>query len=158
VQSQRRQSGHKGRCLQLHTQQVSWTTVLNERDRCAKCQETCWVWSCRHRPLCPPTGAADLAHTPWVKPRVKVSPPPPCDHGSSSSAAGQLELGLYKRFFYLFVCVHESIISLSTPPICITHATAILLRDLCALYDLPPTIPLYAMHHILLVVTISCKG
>ena len=67
-------------------------------------------------------------------------------------------LGLYKIFFHWFVCVQESILPLSPPPICITHATAILLRDSCAIYDLPPTLPVYAIHHTILVVTVSCKG
>ena len=66
--------------------------------------------------------------------------------------------GLYKIFFYLFVFVQKSIILAFTPPIRITHTTAILLRDSCAIYDLPPTLPLYAIHHTILVMTISCKG
>jgi len=44
-----------------------------------------------------------------------------------------------------------------TPPICIAHTTAILLHDVCAMQELFPTLPLYAIHHTLLVMTISCK-
>jgi len=54
--------------------------------------------------------------------------------------------------------VQESSIPLSPPPICITHTTAILMRDFCAIYDLPPTLPVDAIHHTILVMTISCKG
>ena len=56
--------------------------------------------------------------------------------------------------------MQESIIPILPPPIiCTTHATAILLRDCCAIYDLPrPRLPLYAIHHTILVVTISCKS
>jgi len=45
--------------------------IFYESDRCAKCRTTCLVWSCRHRPLCPPTGAADLAPLP-----TEASPEP----------------------------------------------------------------------------------
>jgi len=37
--------------------------------------------------------------------------------------------GQYKIFFYLFLCVQESLIPLLTPPISIAHTTAVLLRD-----------------------------
>ena len=68
------------------------------------------------------------------------------------------ECGLYKILFYLFLCVQESVIPLLPPPVCITHTTAILLRDLCAIHDFPPTLPGYAIHHTILVMTISCIG
>ena len=51
-----------------------------------------------------------------------------------------------------------SIIPLLPQSICITHATAILLREFCAIYDLPPTLPLYAIHNTILAVAIPCKG
>ena len=38
------------------------------------------------------------------------------------------------------------------------HTTAIRLRDVCAKYDLPPTLPLYATHHTILLIAILCKG
>jgi len=66
--------------------------------------------------------------------------------------------GLYKIFFHLFVFVQEPIIPLLPPPISIAHTTAIRLRDFCAIYDLPPTLPVYAIHHTILVMTIACKG
>jgi len=71
----------------------------------------------------------------------------------SNTVAGVC-IGLYTIFFHLFVCVQESIIPLLPPPICITHATAIRLRDSCAIFDLPTTLLLYAIHHTMLVVTI----
>jgi len=58
----------------------------------------------------------------------------------------------------LVLCEQESIIPSLLPPICVTLATAILLRDFCAMYELPPTLPLYAIHHTILIMTISCKG
>ena len=61
-----------------------------------------------------------------------------------------LALGLYNLFFHFFgFCKNQSSIFIP-PPICSTHTTAILLRDLCAIYDLPPTLPLYAIHHTIL--------
>jgi len=38
------------------------------------------------------------------------------------------------------------------------HYTAILLGDFCGIYILPPTLPLYAIHRTILVMTILCKG
>jgi len=54
----------------LHTPNL--TTFFDEHDRCARCQETCWVWSCRDRLVCSPTGVADLAHA--FRVRVNVNP------------------------------------------------------------------------------------
>jgi len=45
-----------------------------------------------------------------------------------------------------------------TPPISVAHTTALLLHDFFAIYDPPQTLPLYAIHHTILVMTISCKG
>jgi len=44
-----------------------------------------------------------------------------------------MQVGLYKIVFHLFWWVQESIIPLLPPPICITHTTAILLHDVCAI-------------------------
>jgi len=68
------------------------------------------------------------------------------------------QVGLYKIFLHLCLCVQESISPLLPPLIRITHTTAILLRDCCAIYDVPPTLPLNAIHHTILVRTMSCKG
>jgi len=73
-------------------------------------------------------------------------------------ALNKVRLGLYKIVVHLFLCVQESIILLLTLPIRITHTTPIRLRDFCAIYIPPPTLPLYAIHHTTLVMTISCKG
>ena len=71
---------------------------------------------------------------------------------------GELTLGLYKNYFTCFcVCKHQSSLLLP-PPIFITHTTAILLRDFGAIYDLSPSLPIYGIHHTILVMTISCKG
>jgi len=70
----------------------------------------------------------------------------------------RIPLGPYTILFHSFLCVHDSIIPSLPPPISITHTTAILLRDCCAIYDPPPTLPVYAIRHTILVMTISCKG
>jgi len=67
-------------------------------------------------------------------------------------------VGLYKILFHSFLYMHDSIFPLSPPPICMTWTTAILLRDFCAIYDLPPTLPVEAVHYTILVMAISCKG
>jgi len=54
--------------------------------------------------------------------------------------------------------MHESIILMLPPPICIAHTFAIRLHDYYALYDPPPDLLLYAIHHTILVMAISCKG
>jgi len=54
--------------------------------------------------------------------------------------------------------VHESIILLLLPPACIARTNAILLHVYCAIYDAPPTPLMYAIHHTLLLLAISCKG
>ena len=55
--------------------------------------------------------------------------------------------------------MHESITIIFPPPTCIAHTIAILLHDLRNIR--PPTRPdplLYATHHTILVIAISCKG
>jgi len=47
-------------------------------------------------------------------------------------------VGLYKIFVYLKDFVHERIIPLLPPPICIVYTIAILLHYYCAIYDSPP--------------------
>ena len=93
-------------------------------------------------------------HT-YIYNRPRVNPGP---EDASKQTLLVPQLGLYKIFFHLFLGMHESVISLSPPPICITHTTAILSRDFCAIYDLPPTLSVEAIHHTILVITISCQG
>jgi len=50
-----------------------------------------------------------------------------------------------------------TIISLS-PPARKAHTVAIVLRDYCARYTPPPTLRVYAIHHTILVIAISCEG
>jgi len=47
---------------------------------------------------------------------------------------------------------------IAPPPACKVDPIAILLRGHCAIYTLPPTPLLYAKHHTMLVMAISCKG
>jgi len=67
---------------------------------------------------------------------------------------------LYQIFVYFESFVHESTVLSFLPPPCIAHTVAILLHDHCAMYAPPPHRPplLYAIHHTILVMTISCKG
>jgi len=66
--------------------------------------------------------------------------------------------GLYKILFYFEAHVHESIIFYCSLPTRIAHTIALRLHDYCAMYDAPPTPPLYVIHHTMLVMAISCKG
>jgi len=54
--------------------------------------------------------------------------------------------------------VHESIILPLPPPTCNARTIAMLLHVYCAIYDAPPTPLLYAIHHTILAMAISCKG
>jgi len=67
-------------------------------------------------------------------------------------------IGLYKIFLYFDSFVHESIVLSFLPPICIGHTVAILLRASWAVYDPSSTSLLYALHHTILVKTISCEA
>jgi len=53
--------------------------------------------------------------------------------------------------------VHESSIPSLPPPSCAAHTVAILLQYYCALYNAPPTALLYATHHTILLMAVSCK-
>jgi len=67
-------------------------------------------------------------------------------------------LSLYKilfRFKALVVGVNHPFIA---PPICKAYRIALLLHDDCAIHAPPPTPPVYAIHHTILVMAISCKG
>ena len=44
------------------------------------------------------------------------------------------------------------------PPTCTAHTVAIVLHDYCARYAPPSTLPLYALHHTILVIAILCQG
>jgi len=70
----------------------------------------------------------------------------------------QVRCNPYKRFVHFESFVHESIVLLFLPPTCIAHTVAILLHDYRAIYDPPSTSLLYAIHHTMLVIIISCKG
>jgi len=67
-------------------------------------------------------------------------------------------LVLYKILFYFAAFVHESSIPSLPPSSCAAHTVAILLQYYCALYNAPPTALLYAIHHTILLMAISCKG
>jgi len=65
---------------------------------------------------------------------------------------------LYKRLVHFEAYAHESTILLLPPPTCIARTIAILVHVYCAIYDAPPTPPLYAIHKTVLATAISCKG
>jgi len=44
------------------------------------------------------------------------------------------------------------------PPTCNAYPIAILLQAYCAIYAPPPTLLVYAIHHTILVMEMSCKG
>jgi len=67
-------------------------------------------------------------------------------------------VGLYAIFFYFYSFLHESIVLSFSRRACIAHTVATLLHGSWAIYDPPSTSVLYAIHHITLVITISCKG
>jgi len=71
---------------------------------------------------------------------------------------GGIPVSLYKILFHFTALVWESIILVLLPPTCKAYPIAILLHDYCAIYDPSPTPLLYAIHHTILVMTISCKG
>jgi len=74
------------------------------------------------------------------------------------TAAGDPQLGLYKIFVYFEAAVHDPTI-LSPPP---PPALPTLVQYYCTIIGQyttpPPTSRLYAIHHTILVITISCKG
>jgi len=73
-------------------------------------------------------------------------------------ACSCFQVGLYKIFVHFKAFVHESVILVSPPPTCNAHTIAVLLHDLCAIYDRPSTPLLNAIHHSILATAISCKG
>jgi len=64
----------------------------------------------------------------------------------------------YKIFIYFEAVVHESLILSSPTSTCIVHSGAIRLHDHLIVYDTLSDLPLYAIHHTILVISISCKG
>jgi len=67
-------------------------------------------------------------------------------------------ISLYKIVFHFEALLWKSIILVLPPSTCIAHTNAMVLHDYCAVYALPPTSRVYAIHHTILVITISCKG
>jgi len=76
---------------------------------------------------------------------------------TGAPSAGAQQLSLYKILFH-FKAVLWSPSSFDHPPTCNAYHIAILLHAHCAIYAPPPTLPLYAIHHTILAMTISCKG
>jgi len=86
----------------------------------------------------------------------RVGPVQDVRHSQENSAT--VHFGLYKILHYFEAFEHESIILLSPPPTCIGPTIATRVHDYCAIYDALPTPLLYAIHHTILVIAISCKG
>jgi len=68
------------------------------------------------------------------------------------------QVSIYTIFVYLEPFVYESTILLFATPNCNAHTITILLDECCAIYDAPPTPPLYAIHNTILAMAISCQG
>ena len=60
-------------------------------------------------------------------------------------------------FTLRLLCTNQSSVY-CPPPTCIPRTIAILLHVYSAVYDAPPTHLLYAIHHTILAMAISCKG
>jgi len=103
--------------------------------------------------LRPARNAADPPSSPLASP-----PLPPVPFSLPLPPVLRSSLGLYKIFFYFESFVHESIVLSFSRPACIAHTVAILLHDYSAIYDPPSNSLWYAIHHTILVITISCKG
>jgi len=67
-------------------------------------------------------------------------------------------LNLYKILFHFKALLWESTVLLLPLPTYKAYAIAILLHDHCAINAHPRTPPMYAIHHTILCMTISCKG
>ena len=73
-------------------------------------------------------------------------------------AAPNTKLSLYRILFHVKALLWESIVLSLPSPSCKAYPIAILLHDQCAICN-PPTAPLlYAIHHTILAIVISCKG
>jgi len=74
-------------------------------------------------------------------------------------AGSESELSLYKMLFYFLklYCGSQSSFY-CPPPQCKTYPVAMPLHGYCAIYAPPPPPPVYAIHHTILVMAISCKG
>jgi len=77
---------------------------------------------------------------------------------TEAEEAHAVAFGLYKIFVHFEAIVHQSTILSFPPPTCIAHPGAILLHDYWTVQDSLPTSRLYAIHHTILVIPISCKG
>jgi len=69
-----------------------------------------------------------------------------------------VQLGLYKILVHYIAFATEPIIIDLPPPTCNTYIVAIVLHDYCAIYAPVLTPLLYAIHHTILAMAISCKG
>ena len=66
--------------------------------------------------------------------------------------------GLHKIFVSVEPCVYESNLLSFPAPTCIAHPGVILVHGYWAVHPPPSDLPFYAIHHTILVITISCKG
>jgi len=67
-------------------------------------------------------------------------------------------LSLYKILFHFKAVLWSMSSFYCYPPECNAYNIAILLHAHCTIYVPPPTLPLYAIHHTILMMAISCKG
>jgi len=69
-----------------------------------------------------------------------------------------LQVGIYKIFFHFEAFVHESILLVLPPPLALLTPLQYYCTDIAQNTTLPPTPLLYAIHHTILAIAISCKG
>jgi len=77
---------------------------------------------------------------------------------STPAVSGIPRCGLHTIFVHFEAFVQASIILYCSPPTCIANTIVIALHDYWAIYDPPSTSLVCAIHHTILVITISCKG
>ena len=78
--------------------------------------------------------------------------------GADPHAAALTRLSLYKILFHLKAVLWSISSFYCYPPACNAYNIAILLHAHCTIYVPPPILPLYAIHHTILMMAISCKG
>jgi len=81
-----------------------------------------------------------------------------CACRRKSRPCNQLRLSLYNILFYFKALLWESILLSFPAPTCIAHPGEYYCTTIGQYTTPPPTSCLYAIHHTILVITVSCKG
>ena len=98
----------------------------------------------------------------WAKhPPLAWRQPPPNRRHWARDDETLAPVGLHKKFVRFEAVVHGPIMRFLPPTTCIADTTAMLFYGYCAIIDSFPAPPLLshtAIHHTILVITISCEG